>query len=216
MKTAIADLSQGECASRGGQELRDKEKKQAGRLLGLSRRFSLDLPDTRIGFDPDHRLAVIELIRAQRPRLVLAPYGLDRHPDHEAAGRLVREACFYAGVPAVGQGTPFRPERLYSYMIHTPFLPSFIVDITEVWNRKMAVIKAYGSQFNSRRKGLKETALSRPEFLKSQEARAVYFGSMIGAGYGEPFFSQGPIPLRHLPGLDFPPPQGNLPPYTSF
>jgi hypothetical protein len=129
----------------------------------------------------------------------LAPYWEDRHPDHAATGRLVREACFLAGVQKVGEGPPHRPEKIYYYMISHPFDPSLVVDISTVWDRKMVAVKAYESQFNLSTEG-PETPISQPGFMQMIEARSIWFGKMIGASYGEPFFMPGPVPMRQLPG----------------
>jgi len=202
LRVAIADVSEGDQASRGTPELRNRERKRAGELIGLCDRLSVGLPDAKIGTDPDHRLPLIRLIRETRPRIILSPYWSDRHPDHAATGRLVKEASFYAGVATVGTGRLYRPEKLFYYMIHHPFQPSFVLDISTVWQRKMEVLAAYKSQFESDGKGF-ETPISQPEFMKFIEARAVWFGAMIGTSYGEPFLSPGPIPLRELPGIGF-------------
>ena len=216
LRVAIADLSEGEMASRGTAEQRGQEKQKATDLLGLCTRLSVGLPDTEIGTDPAHRLPVIQLVRETRPRIVLTPYWEDRHPDHAAAGKLVQEACFFAGVSKVGEGQPHRAERVYYYMLHHPFTPSFVVDISSVWERKMAVVAAYRSQIQAECSGL-ETALSRPEYMRFIKARAIYYGAMIGAAYGEAFYSPGPVPLRKFPGLAGPPPPpGKLPPYRVY
>ena len=216
LRVAIADLSAGEMSSRGTLEQRRQEKEQAAELLGLCGRWLVGLPDSEIGADPIQRLPLIQLIRDTRPRLVLVPYYQDRHPDHVAASKLVEEACFFAGVRKIGTGQPHRPERIYFYMIHRPFTPSFVVDISAVWERKIAAVTAYKSQFQTDGSGLK-TAISRPDFLRLVEARAIYFGAMIGAAYGEAFYLPGPVPLPGLPGLTKPPPpSGELPAYSMF
>src|SRR5438094_231629 len=130
LRVAIADLSEGERSSRGAPEQRQKEKRRAADLLGLCERLSVGLPDSAIRTDPGQREPLIQLIRDLRPRIVLAPYWSDRHPDHAAAGKLVREATFYAGVTKVGTGRPYRPQRVFYYMIHRPFSPSFVVDVS--------------------------------------------------------------------------------------
>ncbi|MCP4544103.1 MAG: bacillithiol biosynthesis deacetylase BshB1 [Chloroflexi bacterium] len=225
LRVAIADLTEGERASRGTPEKRAREKERAADLLGLCERFSLGLPDTKIGTDPAQRLPVIQLIRETRPRVVLAPYGIDRHPDHVAANKLVRDACFFAGVKNVGMGCSHRPERVYQYMIHHPFSPNFVIDVSLVWERRMAAVMAYASQFHS---GLAvhdkcstengpDTVISQPSFLRFVEARAIYYGAMVGAAYGEPFYMPGPVPLREFPNLVDPRPlPGKLPAYSMY
>ncbi|MBW1815933.1 MAG: bacillithiol biosynthesis deacetylase BshB1 [Deltaproteobacteria bacterium] len=213
---AIVDMTEGERSSRGEADKRKNEKKTATRLLGIAERVSLGLPDTEIGREQSHRLAVIGVIRTMRPRMVLAPYRRDRHPDHAAAGKLVKEAVFYSGVGTMGDGFPYRPERVFYYMIHEPFSPSFVMDITSVWDRKMKVIQAYGSQLQNKGIGV-ETAISRPEFMRAVEARSVCFGAMIGAAYGEPFLISGPVPLTEFPGMrSWKGKRRNLPAYSMF
>jgi bacillithiol biosynthesis deacetylase BshB1 len=204
IKVGVADMSEGEHSSCGSPEERRKEKEAASGLLGINDRFSLNLPDGGIGTSPAHRLALVDLIRKVRPRIVLAPYGEDRHPDHEAAGRLVREASFFAGVADIGKGQPFRPDRVYYYMSHSPFTPAFVIDISPVWTQKLAVIGAYRTQFFNDETGVGKTAISDPAFLRYHESRSVYFGAMIGVPYGEPYYSTGPLGFGGLPGSELP------------
>lgn len=216
LRVAVADLSNGEMSSRGTPALRLEEKQRAADLLGLCLRLSLNLPDSAIGTDPAHRLSIIELLRATRPRVVLAPYWSDRHPDHAATGKLVREACFFAGVSKVGTGIPYRPEQVYYYMMHEPMTPSFVMDISAVWSRKRMALTAYQSQFGAEASE-RVTAISGPDFLHFVETRDNWFGTMVGATYGEPFISYGPLIFQHFPNLDGPRlPIGELPPYTMY
>jgi bacillithiol biosynthesis deacetylase BshB1 len=202
IKVGVADMSEGEHSSCGSPEERRKEKETASVLLGINYRFSLHLPDAGIGTSPAHRLVLIDLIRKVRPRIVLAPYGEDRHPDHEAAGRLLKEACFFAGVADIGKGEPFRPERVYYYMSHSPFTPVFVIDISPVWAQKLAVIGAYRTQFFNDEPGVGKTAISDPAFLRYHESRSAYFGAMIGVPYGEPYYSIGPLGFGKMPGIE--------------
>jgi bacillithiol biosynthesis deacetylase BshB1 len=216
LNVAVADLSAGEMSSRGTAEERQGEKEEAADRLGLRSRILVGLPDGEIGTEPAHRLAVIQLIRETRPRLVLAPYGQDRHPDHVRASQLVKDACFLAGVGKIGTGGPYRPEWVYYYMIHHPFEPSFVVDVSSVWDRKMAAVAAYRSQFQSA-DGEFQTAISRPDFMRFVEARSIVYGAMIGAAYGEAFYLPGPVPLGGLPGFTGPAPAGGeLPSYRTY
>jgi bacillithiol biosynthesis deacetylase BshB1 len=217
LSVAIADLSAGEMSSRGTVASRQAESSNAARILGLKERRNLGLPDSKIGENSSHsRPALIQLIRETRPRIVLAPYWEDRHPDHEATGHLVKEACFFSGVAKVGVGEPYRPTRLFYYMLSYPFKPAFVLDITDVWERKMEAIKAYQTQFQSSEDGI-QTAISEPGFLKLIEARAIWFGAMIGAGYGEPYYTSGPVPVVELPDVTTSSNSDKtLPAYTMF
>ena len=198
----VADLTAGEMSTRGSTQERESERQRAAELMGVRERVSLGLPDTRLGTDPSHRDAIIALIRWFRPRLVLAPFASDRHPDHESAGRLAREACFLAGVAKLGTGEPHRPARLYEYMIHHTFQPTFVVDVTRVWGRRTEAIAAYRSQFGPG--AGPSTELSGGDFIERLGDRAGYFGSMIGTKRGEPFICQGPLALSELPDFRLP------------
>lgn len=202
-RVAIADLTRAEHSTRGTLERREQEVRAATKRLGLVQRYNLGLPDTKIGVDPNHRDPLIQLIRETRPQIVLAPYGQDRHPDHAATGKLVQDAFFFAGVAKVDSGEAYRPQRLYSYMLHHPFEPYFVIDISPVWEQKMAAIVAFSSQFKPTHENEDEaTPLSQPEFLRFIEARAIYFGAMIGAAYGEAFYSLGPLAMRGFPEIE--------------
>jgi len=198
LTVAVADMSMGEMATRGTAEQRQRERDRAAELLGLRMRMTMSMPDTRIGSEPAHRDAVIGLIREFRPKIVLAPFFEDRHPDHAAAGRLVRESMFFAGVAKVGAGAPHRPQRLYHYTLHHPFEPSFVVDVSSVWERRMAAVRAYESQFGAADEA--RTEIGNSEFLNLLEARARFYGAMTGVRFGEPFYCRGPVAARALPG----------------
>ncbi|MDR3576055.1 MAG: bacillithiol biosynthesis deacetylase BshB1 [Anaerolineaceae bacterium] len=218
LRVVIADLSDGEMSSQGTPQIRKSEKDCASEKLGLWKRLSVGLADTEIGANPAQRLPIIQLIRDLRPHLVLAPYRHDRHPDHEGASRLIKEACFFAGVSKIGTGQPHRPEHLFYYMIHSPLEPSFVIDISNVWERKMEAVNAYRSQFKPPVDGKASTAISQHGFLRFIEAQAIVFGAMVGASYGEAFYLSGPAPLNGFPGLENANPSmpGELPPYRVF
>jgi LmbE family N-acetylglucosaminyl deacetylase len=138
----------------------------------------------------------------------VAPATADRHPDHAAAGRLAREAAFFAGVAQAGEGRPHRVHRVYHYAIHHPVDASFVVDVTAVWSRRMAAVLAYDSQFGH---GCQpRTEIGHDEFLEVIEARARYYGAMIGVRYGEPFAAVGPLAADAMPGLPAPPGEGSI------
>ena len=198
LRVAIADLTEGERASRGSPAGRGEEKEAAARTLRLCSRIGVGLADGEIDRSPGALRRIVEVIREARPHTVLGPPLQDRHPDHEAAGRLVREASFEAGLARVGEGRPHRPGRLFHYMVHSPFEPSFVVDCTEVWAQKQAAVRSYRSQFSPDGDD-PTTALSSGDFLELLEVRGRWFGAMIGASYGEPFLTRGPVPLRRLP-----------------
>jgi bacillithiol biosynthesis deacetylase BshB1 len=199
LSTAIVDLSDGELSTNGNAARRASERDVATELMGLTARLALSLPDGALGVDESHRGAVVGALRELRPRVVLAPYGDDRHPDHAAAARLVREACFMAGLRRYGSGVPHRPARVYRYMQHQPFEPTVVVDVGGVWKDRLELLRVYESQV-SRGAGDEPTALNDGRFLATLEARAVHFGALAGVDYGEPFDTDGPVLMQSLLG----------------
>jgi N-acetylglucosamine malate deacetylase 1 len=198
MRVGVVDLTDGERATRGTRAGRAMEREEATRTLGLSERIALGLPDGELGLSRQAVALVVEVIRDTRPRIVLAPNGVDRHPDHEAAARLARQGCFEAGLGSLGSGALHRPAHQFSYMAHSPFDPSFVVDISSVWEQKRAAVACYRSQFSADSGG-PATALSGGGFLELLEVRARWFGAMVGGWHGEPYLCRGPVPLSGLP-----------------
>jgi N-acetylglucosamine malate deacetylase 1 len=198
LRVGVVDLTDGERATRGTPASRATERNEAARTLGLSERIAIGLPDGELEVSRQALAPVVEVIRETRPRIVLAPNEVDRHPDHEAAGRLVRQGCFEAGLESVGSGALHRPAHQFSYMVHSPFDPSFVVDISAAWEEKRAAVACYRSQF-SPDGGARPTALSGGGFLELLELRARWFGAMIGGPWGEPYLCRGPVPLPGLP-----------------
>lgn len=196
LRVVVADLTRGERATAGTPEQRECERRRAAEILGVDERIELGLPDSQLGADLSHRAAIADLVRELRPSVVLAPAEADRHPDHEAAGMLVRHACFDAMLAP----SPHRVTRVHHYVIHHPVEPSFVVDVSSVWERRMDAVRAYESQFG-RPAGTTTTEIGAPEFLELLGARATFYGAMIGADRGEPFRSAGPLPATMLPGL---------------
>jgi bacillithiol biosynthesis deacetylase BshB1 len=193
--TGIVDLTRGEMSTRGTVEDRAQEAAAAAKMLGLSARETLGLPDSRIEPTYDNKLAVIRAIRTYRPRLILAPHAVARHPDHTAASTLVQDAAFLAGLAKIDTGQPaHRPAQIVYYLTHYRFrepAPSFVVDISEVFQQKLAVIRTYRTQFFNPASNEPVTFISRPEFLEELEAQSRYYGTLISVRYGEPFVVKG-------------------------
>jgi bacillithiol biosynthesis deacetylase BshB1 len=199
LSTAIVDMSDGELSTNGDAARRARERDAASDLMGLTARRSLSLPDGALGVAEAHRGAVVAALRELRPRVVLAPFGDDRHPDHAAAARLVREACFLAGLRRYGSGEPHRPARVYRYMLHQLFEPSVVVDVGTVWQARRDLLRVYESQV-FRGADDEPTALNDGSFVAMLEARSVHFGGMAGVAHGEPFDVDGPMLVRSLLG----------------
>lgn len=198
-RCGIVDLTRGEMGTRGTKDDRAREVAAANALLRLSVRENLDLPDGRIEASLTARERLAALIRVHAPDVVLAHHLEDLHPDHSAAGRLAREAWYLSGLARLAEvtGGPAarRPARLYHFMGHVPFDPTFVVDIGEVWDAKRALVECYASQLapahaDDRGKHF----LFGVDILQRMETRARFFGERIGARFGEPLLARGPLP----------------------
>jgi len=190
-KTGVVVLTRGEMATRGSAETRAREFKNAAKILGLTAHHMLDIPDGRVEVTWENKLKIIGVLRAHRPKIVFAPYWVDRHPDHEQTSHLVRQAAYLAGLKKLETGEPpFRPHKVIYYQTRFEFMPSFIVDTSDAHGQKMKAVKAYESQFHrpgEAGSGGEETLIGRPEFLETIETRARHYGAHIGAKFGEPF-----------------------------
>ena len=193
-RVAIVDLTRGEIGTRGTPDARLAEAEAARGLLGASYRENLGLPDGGIESNNEAKRAVIESIRRFRPKVLLAPHVSDVHPDHANAGRLIKEAMFLSGLEKMdADGAPHRARQTWFYMCHEPFLPSFIVDITNEFPRKLAAIRCFSSQLHQKGSAEGETDIASPDYLERLEARLRYFGSLIQARYGEPYLTSSPV-----------------------
>lgn len=199
-KTGVIALTRGEMATRGSVEVRAREFGDSAQIMGLAAHQMLDLPDGKVEVSWENKLKIIEAVRAHRPKIVFAPYWVDRHPDHEQTSELVRQAAYLAGLKKLETGQPpFRPHRVIFYQSRFEFSPSFIVDISDSHEQKMKAIRAYGSQFYGQSPTGSEaesTLIGRPEFLETIESRDRRYGANIGVRYGEPFLVREAIKLN--------------------
>jgi N-acetylglucosamine malate deacetylase 1 len=208
-RVGVLHLTRGELGTRGTVEGRRAEAEQAAAALGAVELAFLDCGDGGLRTGLDEEDALIALLRRWRPELVLGPTPHDRHPDHTRAHRLVEAACFYAGLAnrSPEAAPPHRPAAVFSYMQHDIFAPSFIVDVSADWETKLESLRAYRSQLyqpDRKEDGNPFTKISTPEFWHAVEGRARHFGLLIGAAFGEPFWSRLPLavgdPMSLLPG----------------
>jgi bacillithiol biosynthesis deacetylase BshB1 len=196
-KVGIADLTRGELGTRGTKSTREQESGKASKLLGLSLRVNLKIPDGNIQNTPANRLKVISVIRKYKPEIIFFPHFHDRHPDHRNTHILVKESAFYSGLSKIHTGnlSAHRPKRNFYYMQTYTFEPNLIVDISDTYYIKMKAIACYSSQFyNPEIKG-PETFISSKKFIDYISARSEFYGFQIGAKYGEPFFTEEKIKI---------------------
>ncbi len=194
-KVGILDLTEGELGTRGAPDIRRTEAEKATAILGISARVNLRLPDGGIEVNKKNLIKVIQAIRHFQPDVLLIPHWQERHPDHVHTHNLAKEAWFYAGLEKISttyQGkkqAPFRPKKYFHYMQKYEFQPSFIVDVSGVYNKKKESLLSFESQFYNPKSKEPETILSSKLFLESIYARDRHFGSLINVEYGEPFYS---------------------------
>lgn len=206
-RTGILDLSEGELGSRGTPGERVDEGNEAATRLDLSVRCGARLPDGALQNDDHQRRAVIRIVRQLRPKVLLIHQPADRHPDHVAAGRLSRDANFFAGVTTIETGT--EAYRAPSVLGYRPYYdddlePDLIMDVSEVFEEKLEALRAFKSQFFNPDYEGPETLISSQDFWEFITTRAAYWGHRAGVAYGEPLFTTGPIATDTLPGLGAP------------
>lgn len=203
-RTAVIDLTQGEMGTRGSANLRGEEADRAAAILGLSARETLGLPDAGITNSPETRELLARAIRRFQPRVVIAPAREGRHPDHAVTAQLVRDACFVAGLGKVAPEVPkHRPHKVvHALTYRQDFLkPTFVVDISDVFEQKMEAIRCYDSQFGGAIQAGEVYPTGEPLYDVIRH-HAAYYGALIRARYGEPFFTTETVKVDDIVALD--------------
>lgn len=196
-KVGIADLTRGELGTRGSAKIREQEAAASARILGLSVRENLELPDGFFQNTAEYQLKVIAAIRKYQPEIIITNAYHDRHPDHGRASELVEASVFLSGLRKIEtfyNGEPqveWRPRHLLHFIQDRYIQPDILVDVTPYWDTKIESIRAFGSQFyNPAWQDEPETYISSPDFIQIIEARAREFGKSIGVKYAEGFTSK--------------------------
>ena len=197
----VVDLTDGEPTPFGSKEIRRKEKERAARILGVEKRICLDMPNRYLRATLENRRKLAEIIRLHQPDMIFGPVVPDYHPDHIEAAKLLDAARFEAKFHKTDMaGEPHWTPKQYGYysshkLDHSR--PSFIVDITDQWDKKIEAIRAYESQ-------IKGASLTNPVSLPERvEVICRYFGQCIGCKYGEPFVGHEPICSKQLELFDY-------------
>ena len=203
-RTGILDLTQGEMGTRGNAESRAQEAAEAAKILRVSWREALDIPDGRVENTWENRLKVARVIREQRPQVVILPYWKGRHPDHYTASTLGYEACFLAGLAKLDVARasssaeqndgdknlpPHRPFKIIYATLYYDVRPTFVVDITELFEARFQALMAYKSQFSDQEAG-KDLFPAHGEIRARIEAMARFYGLLGGVTYAEPFLQK--------------------------
>jgi bacillithiol biosynthesis deacetylase BshB1 len=202
-RTGILDLTEGEMGSRGSPESRAAEAAEAARILQVTWREALDIPDGRVENTYVNRLKIALVIRQLRPRVVILPYWKGRHPDHYTCSTLGYEACFLAGLRKLGHTKatadfahlglealralePHRPFKIIYASLYADVRPSFVVDITEEFEARLQALLAYRSQYSDQDAG-SNLFPREAEIRERIAAMAGFYGQLAGVKYAEPF-----------------------------
>lgn len=195
----VLDLTDGEPTPHGDPETRRQESVAATAALGLDWRGNLGLPNRLLQHSLHARGLLAGMIRELRPRVLFAPYWDDAHPDHVSASELIDAARFWAKLTKTElPGAPHYPQRIIYYPslhLRLHVQPSFVVDVSDVHDKKLEALRCYQSQFVTGR------PTTFPTFFDDVRDRARYWGWSIGATYGEPLICRENIGLRGLRDL---------------
>ena len=201
--TGILDLTAGEMGTRGSAELRGAEAERAATILGVTERRNAGLPDAGIQNTEASRRILVEHIRHFAPRVVILPFPVGRHPDHRIASELGRDACFLAGLARYdAKGTPHRPHKILYALAYRedPVKPTFVVDISPQFERKMQAIRCYASQFDGAGSA-GEIFPTGQDLYSLVEVQNAHYGSLIRTRYGEPFYTEETVQVDDVVGL---------------
>ncbi len=211
-RIGILDLTRGELGTRGTAEDREREAVDAAKILGATWRAALDIPDGRVENTYDNRLKVARVIRLTRPRVVILPYWQGRHPDHYTCSTLGYEACFLAGLTKLDLSSvsrdslqvnldpadawqlatdklPHRPFKILYATLYYDVRPTFVVDIAQQFEAKLASILAYKSQFSDQEAG-KDIFPASAEIRTRVDSMARFYGMLVGVTHAEPFLQK--------------------------
>jgi bacillithiol biosynthesis deacetylase BshB1 len=202
-RTAILDLTAGETGTRGSADLRAAEAVRAAEILGVTERRNAGLRDAHLQNDEVSRRIVIAEIRHFAPRVVILPFAVGRHPDHRVASELGRDACFLAGLARYdAPGAPHRPHKILYALSYRedPLKPTFVVDISAQFERKLAAIRCYASQFDGAQ-AAGEIFPTGQDLYSLVEVQNAHYGSLIRCRYGEPFFTHETLAVEDVVAL---------------
>ena len=186
-RAGVLDLTAGDMGTRGTPELRVEEAAAAGKQMLLAWRGNLRWPDARLENTLTARMTLAGELRRIRPRAVILPYWQGRHPDHYRAAEIGYEACFLAGLRRLDEDTePHRPFKILYSSLYANVTPSFVVDISAQFERRMAALFCYASQYGAGDAGA-DLFPKQEEIRERLAAVARFYGNLIGVRYGEPF-----------------------------
>jgi bacillithiol biosynthesis deacetylase BshB1 len=198
-RVGVLDMARGEMGTRGSAEIRAREAEAASRVMELTARDNLELPDGHIWLTEESRVKMVRKIRRYRPRVIFTHYWEDPHPDHVHTCQIVREAAHVAGLAkydAEAGQERFRPQTVAHFMFPRTATPTFLVDVSEFAEQKHKAILCYRSQLHDPNSTEPETNLSSEAFLRRVEARQRFYGSLIAVEHAEGFIVREALNVR--------------------
>ena len=192
-RVGIIDLTQGEMGTRGDAATRAVEAERAAKTLGVTVRRNAAMRDAHLENNEASRKKLVGLIRELQPRVVILPFPVGRHPDHRIASELGRDACYLAGLAKYAPSTDVEAHRPYKLLYaltyrEDPVKPTFVVDISDVFETKMQAIRCYSSQFEGA-KAAGEVYPTGQDLYELIRVQSAHYGSLIRRRYGEPFYT---------------------------
>lgn len=192
LSVGIIDLTDGEpTPGSPSPDVRVAEANAAARILGVSKRIILDLPNRRLFDSFETRVALAIEFRRYRPKLVLSIGGKTpmASPDHWQAMQITDAAVFYARLSKWDdqfENLPVHtiPRQLYfSLMLESDIggtgEKQFVHDISATFAKKMDAVRCYATQFPP----------AKAYVFEKVEAISKIRGIAAGFGYGEAFTS---------------------------
>ena len=195
-KVGIIDMTEGELGTRGTVETRYEEAAAAAKVMGVEVRENLKMEDGFFKHNKTNLRAIIQVIRKYQPDIILCNAPEDRHPDHGRSAKMVVEAAFLSGLRKIQtkdngiSQDVWRPSYVFHYIQDRYLQPSFVVDITDSFEKKMEAVNCYTTQFDAKGSKDPQTYISSPQFVESVKARALMLGKRIGVSYAEGFISE--------------------------
>ena len=200
-RVGILDLTRGEAASIGSVEARAEEAARSAELMGLAVRRNARLRDSGLINDDASRSVVVGLIRELRPRVIVTHWRGGRHPDHRVAAQLAYDASFLSALKNYdAPGDAHRPEKVVHCLLFREDAPgpSFVVDITDHIETKMAALACFESQFSGKASAGEVFGAGDRSLEDQIRAQCAHHGSRIRCAYGEPFWTRETVALESL------------------
>ena len=200
-RVGVLDLTRGEAASVGSVETRAEEAARAAEVMGVAVRRNAGLRDSGLTNDDASRSVVLGFIRELRPRVIVTHWREGRHPDHRVAAQLAYDASFLSSLKNYdAPGVAHRPHKVVHCLLfrEDALQPSFVVDITDHIETKMAALACFESQLSGKT-AVGEVFGGGDRPLEDQiRAQCASHGSRIRCAYGEPFWTRETVELKSL------------------